>query len=153
MDQKRIEDTISDYHWMVREISRLQSILYSSPKTRNWGVAQYGIDAAMPKGSSIRSKKELEAMDRREMKLYSRLKRFEKLVEAIEIDGDLLVEDIHQVVYDCIADGMSYRAISRHIGMSREKVRQIKDEILNHLCQNCHSSHIWHVLTSEKYAS
>ncbi|MFA1738145.1 hypothetical protein [Lysinibacillus fusiformis] len=38
----------------------------------SWGVAQYGYMAAMPKGSSIRSAKELERMDYRDRIQYAR---------------------------------------------------------------------------------
>ena len=34
-------------------------------------------------------------------------------------------------------EGMSYRAIGLHLGISRETVRRMKDEIINQLCQNC----------------
>lgn len=39
-------------------------------------------------------------------------------------------------------EGMSYRAIGLHLGLSREKVRQMKDNIIDQLCQYCHFVHL-----------
>ncbi|MCY9443217.1 sigma-70 family RNA polymerase sigma factor, partial [Bacillus spizizenii] len=44
----------------------------------------------------------------------------------------------HKVIYDWMMDGMSYRAIGLHLGISRETVRKMKDELINQLCQDCH---------------
>ena len=47
-----MEQLIRDYRWMKNEVTRLQLIIYGYQVPMNsWGVAQYGIDAAMPKGS------------------------------------------------------------------------------------------------------
>lgn len=49
MNPKDIENLINSYHWMVKEVRRLQRVLYGSViPMKNWGVAQYGLEAAMP---------------------------------------------------------------------------------------------------------
>lgn len=144
---ERIEELLRDYHWMVREILRLERSYYGSSHDRSWGVAQYGLEAAMPKGSGGISQAELEAMDKREEWLYKRITKLEEKVEAVESAAETIKGEMHQVVYDCMMDGMSYRAIAKHLGVSRDKVRQIKDEIISQLSQN---DQIRQVLNSEK---
>ncbi|MGM0903078.1 MAG: sigma-70 family RNA polymerase sigma factor [Bacillota bacterium] len=134
---EQIEQLLRDYPWMKREVDRLQRALYgyASPM-KSWGVAQYGIEAAMPKGSSGKSQMELRMMDLREERLYKRLDKFEDRVYALEWAGELLSDEKEKVVYDCILDGMSYRSIAHLLGMTRNQVKKTKDSILNQLSQN-----------------
>ncbi|WP_338788799.1 sigma factor-like helix-turn-helix DNA-binding protein [Metabacillus sp. FJAT-53654] len=137
--QTQVEQLIKDYHWMRKEVNRLERILYGySTPMKSWGVAQYGEDAAMPKGSPGKSQMELEKMDIREERLLKRLWKLQGRVFALEAAADYLNDEIEKIVYDCMLDGMSYRAIGYHLDISREKVRQIKIDFLNQLCQNCH---------------
>ncbi|XQY90656.1 sigma-70 family RNA polymerase sigma factor [Metabacillus sp. HB246100] len=137
--QEQIEQMIRDYHWMRKEVDRLERILYGySTPMKSWGVAQYGNDAAMPKGSSIKSQTEIENMDIREERLLKRLWKLQGQVFALEAAADYLNDEMEKIVYDCMLDGMSYRAIGYHLDISREKVRKIKIDFLNQLCQNCH---------------
>lgn len=138
MNKKEIENLISSYYWMVKEVQRLQSVLYGSEiPMRSWGVARYGLEAAMPKGSPGKSQAELKEMDMREERLFKRLQYFEERVYAIEAAARTINGERHRVIYDCMMEGMSYRAIGLHLGISRETVRRMKDEIINQLCQNC----------------
>lgn len=58
MNRKDIENLVNNYHWMVKEVYRLQKVLYGSTiSMKNWGVAQYGLEAAMPKGSPGKRKR------------------------------------------------------------------------------------------------
>lgn len=134
----QIEELLRDYRWMSKQVDHLQRQLYgySSPM-RSWGVAQYGLDAAMPKGSPGKSVIELEKMDIREERLYKRLKKYEELVYAIEMVGDLLEDEKEKVIYDCLLDGMSYRAIAYEIGITRNQAKESKKAILSQLSQNC----------------
>ncbi|MBO1515591.1 sigma factor-like helix-turn-helix DNA-binding protein [Metabacillus bambusae] len=137
--QEQIEQLIRDYHWMRKEVDRLERVLYGySTPMKSWGVAQYGIDAAMPKGSSGKSQSEIENMDIREERLLKRMWNLQGRVFALESAADYLSNEMEKIVYDCMLDGMSYRAIGYHLDISREKVRQIKIDFLNQLCQNCH---------------
>jgi hypothetical protein len=143
MNKKEVEDLIYDYHWMKSEVYRLYRRLFGGSlfPSRSVGVAQYGIEATLPKGSPLKSYAELEAMDAREERQYKRLKYLEAKVKAIEKIPDYLSDDIQLVILDCMMDGMSYRAIAAHLGMNREKVREIKDKMLCQICQNCHFLH------------
>lgn len=134
-----MEQLIRDYRWMKNEVSRLQEIIHGCQVPMgSWGVAQYGIDAAMPKGSSIRSAREMEAMDLRDKRQLERLKKYESYVYAIEKAPDFLDGEKNKIVFDCMLDGMSYRKIGNHLEMSRDRVREVKDDIIGQLCQNGH---------------
>lgn len=51
MNRKEIENLINSYHWMVKEVQRLQRVLYGSViPMKNWGVAQYGLEVLCQKG-------------------------------------------------------------------------------------------------------
>ncbi|MEK5056029.1 hypothetical protein MHH96_21815 [Niallia sp. FSL K6-0212] len=73
-----IAELIRDYRMMKREIERLQRIIYGkSVPIRSWVVAQYGVEATLPHGSSGKSKEELRDMDIREQKQIMRLQEYQ----------------------------------------------------------------------------
>jgi DNA-directed RNA polymerase specialized sigma subunit len=121
---------IRDYRMMKREIERLQKIIYGkSFPMQSWGVAQYGIDAAMPKGSPGKSLAELKNMDIREKKQIERLEEYQRRVIAIESAGDFLEKEIHKIVYDCMLDGMTRQQIATHLEISRESVDKLRADV------------------------
>jgi hypothetical protein len=145
---EKIEELLKNYKRMLKEIDRLESALYRGGlPDRSWGVAQYGLDAAMPKGNGGISRAELTAMDKRDEYLYKRIKELAEKVNAVDMVLENINSEIHRMVFDCMVDGMSYRSISKHLGISRDKVKQIKDEIISQLSQN---SQIQQVLKLEK---
>ena len=138
-----MEQLIKDYRWMKNEVFRLQKIIYGYQVPMNsWGVAQYGIDAAMPKGSTIRSVVEMEAMDLRDKRQWDRLKKYESYIYAVEKAPDFLAGEKNKIVFDCMLEGMSYRKIGCHLEISRDKVREVKEDIISQLCQNGHFSQL-----------
>lgn len=139
MNPKQVENLIYEYHWRRREVDRLENILYgSSVPMKSWGVAQYGIEAAMPKGSSGKSQYEFEMMDLREERLFNRLEDFRDKVYAVEMVVGEIKDEQQLIIIDCMMEGMSYRSIAAHLGVSREKVRIDKNRMLSQICQNCH---------------
>ncbi len=133
---EEIESLIKDYPWMRKEVNRLEKILYGhSTPMRSWGVAQYGIESSLPKGSSGKSQSELKQIDIREERSYRRLMKFQDIVYGLEIAAEFLDDEKEKVIYDCLLDGMSYRAIAFHVGVSRNQVRKAKESILSQLSQ------------------
>lgn len=151
MELKDIENVISDYHWMSREVDRLESILFGTSGMRNTRlISQYGIEATLPKGSPLKSDAELAVIDRREQKLLQKLERYSKMTAAVEHDQDLLEDDFHKTIYDCMMDGMSYRAIGKHLGISRGKFYREKETILNTIYQKDQKSQIVQYLREQE---
>ncbi|WP_057760652.1 helix-turn-helix domain-containing protein [Cytobacillus praedii] len=143
MNCNEIEKLIYDYHWLRKEVSRLEKIVFGfSVPIKSIGVTQYGVEASLPKGSLLKSEAELAALDVREKRLYKRLNMYRKKVFAIEKIAELhLADDQELTLMDCMMEGMSYRAIAAHLGLSREKIRTLKNELIGHIHQNCHFLH------------
>ena len=140
-----VTELIRDYRMMKREIERLQQILYGKClPMRSWGVAQYGIEAAMPKGSSIRSQEEMKDMDIREQKQVRRLKDYQKKVFALEYIGDFLDKEILKIVYDCMLSGMTRRQIAVHLSLSVDSVDKLRAEVKSQIGTNTTFSNLLH---------
>lgn len=132
MDTKDIEKLIREYHWRKKEVKRLEDILFSvKSSNRSVGVAQYGIEATLPKpNTNIKSHAEMDEMDAREKRLLKRYERFKSDVETVEKMADYLTNDKHLVILDCMMEGMSYRFIARHLSISETKLWQMRSEMI-----------------------
>lgn len=139
MDESRemesiINQMIKDYRWMSKEVNRLQNLLWGrSLPISNWGVAQYGIEAAMPKGSKGKSIEEIKRAESLEEKRTNRLKRYEAEIYLLETLSDSLKTEVQKVIYDCLLEGMTYREIALHINVSKDGVQKEKREIIRQL--------------------
>lgn len=153
MGKGQIEEVgylVENYRFWKKEISRLERVLYGITRPMgSWGVAQYGLDAAMPKGSSIRSEAELKRMDVRERSQIKRLEKLETYVYAMEVAYDMIEDEQLKTIYDCLLDGMTYRQIAEHLSASKDYVRYKKQEVFSQISQN---SQIRTLLTYEKSA-
>lgn len=141
----QIDELVRSYSWMKKEVERLQTIIYGGAiSMKSWGVAQYGVDATLPKGSSGKSQSELKEMDVKEERQYKRLKQYETQVYAIEMAGDLLKAEKDKVIFDCLLDGMSYRAIGQQLGINKDQVKTTRRGIIIQLSQNRQFSSLLH---------
>ncbi|MFF2174958.1 sigma-70 family RNA polymerase sigma factor [Lysinibacillus sp. NPDC058147] len=148
--EEDIDYLVKNYRFWKKEINRLERVLYGgSSSMGSWGVAQYGIDAAMPKGSSIRSAEELKRMDVRERGQIARLEKLRTYVYALEVAYNLIEDEQLTTIYDCLLDGMTYRQIAEHLSASKDYVRLKKQIIFSQISQN---SQISTILTYEKLA-
>lgn len=140
-----IAELIRDYRMMKREIDRLQRIIYGkSVPMRSWGVAQYGVEATLPHGSSGKSQAELRDMDIREQKQIMRLQEYQRKVFAIESAGDFLDKEILKIVYDCMLSGMTRQQIAVHLEISRDSVDKLRADIKAQIGTNTTFSKLLH---------
>jgi len=140
-----IAELVRDYRMMKREIERLQRIIYGkSVPMRSWGVAQYGIEATLPHGSSGKSQAELRDMDIREQKQIMRLQEYQRKVFAIESAGDFLDKEILKIVYDCMLSGMTRQQIAVHLEISRDSVDKLRADIKAQIGTNTTFSKLLH---------
>lgn len=145
---EKINQLIRDYRWMKNEINRLQRIVYGNTfPMKSWGVALYGIEAIMPKGSKGKSAAEMDAMDVREKKQIGRLEMYERYVYALEVAIDELEDERQKIIYDCLLDEMTYRQIALHLAVSKDYVQKQKIDIVRQIRQ---SRQITAILTNEK---
>jgi DNA-directed RNA polymerase specialized sigma24 family protein len=124
-----LEDALRDYHWMIREISRLRDYLEDAGERT---VRQYGIDSDMPKPKGGNTDPVHQEVARRERK-WKRLEKLERKVLCIQDRLHVIMDEREKTVLECMLDGMSYRAIARHMGLSHSHIQRIKDSIVNNL--------------------
>lgn len=140
MTKNELEQMIYDYHWQAREADRIKYLLNNIELPSGVKTTQYGEEATLPKANtSIKSKSEINAMSKREERLYSRYLRYTENTQFVESLASYLTDDIQLIILDCMMEGMSYRSIASHIGTSRYKIGEIKEELLSQLCQKCHN--------------
>ena len=132
-----ISQLIRDYNWMKKEVVRLQRIIYGGTIPMiNWGVAQYGVEATMPRGSKGKSHAELEAMDIREKRQIQRLETYQRYIYALEKAVDVLEDERQKIIYDCLLDEMTYRQIAVHLSVSKDYIQIQKQNIVRQIRQN-----------------
>jgi DNA-directed RNA polymerase specialized sigma subunit len=128
---EQVSNIIRDYHWMVKEISRINNILKDTEFT---GTAQYGLEATLPKGNKVHHDKMDFEVDRR-IKKSRRVEKMERKIRFIQERFDRLKDEREKVILDCLLDGMNLTDISEHLGMSRKHIHKIKDNIAEQLAQ------------------
>lgn len=139
MDKNQLQSLIYKYHWQSKEVARLRSLLFGIDIKTGGLTQQYGIEATMPKANtSIKSKYEIDAMDVREKRQYERYLKYKANVDVVESLLSKTDNEQELIILDCMMDGMSYRSIADHLGVSRYKIGETKDEMLERFCQICH---------------
>lgn len=127
----QIYGILRDYHWMVNEIKRIDKELQ---ETDFKGTAQYGIEATMPRPQGIVGK----ALENEVIRRVEKSKRLNKYIEeVIFINQHIpnITNEKEKVILDCLLDGMSLTAVSKHLGVSRRLVTKIRDDIVEKLAR------------------
>lgn len=124
MTHNDILNIIQDYHWIIKEINRLQLQLN---QVETVGVAVYSDEPkAAPSEPSRRVEKEVV---RREIN-HRRLQKYRMRVTYLQSRMHFVKGDKEQAVLDCLLDGMSLNAIALHLGIHRKTVRGIRNSII-----------------------
>lgn len=108
MNGLEIEDLIRDYSRIKNELKRLGE-KQDSPSFQLGGAA----------GGSARGIK----------RMLSYKKKIEKIMRFYEV----LEDDKHFVIFDCMLDGMTYTDIAKHLCVSRQTLRKLKNEMINQI--------------------
>lgn len=119
-----ILNIIVEYHWMVKEVNRLNLQMQS---VETVGVASYSDE---PKAPYLVSRRIEGEVIRREKKL-DRKSRYERRINFITNSYSLIDKEQDKVVLDCMLDGMSITAIAIHLNMNRKTVQRIRDRIID----------------------
>lgn len=130
MTKKEIEQILKDYHWMINEIKRQRKML--SDEVNGNFTAQYGIEASLPKGKGQNGDPIFQEVVRREKK-SKWIERLEQKVLYIQSRVDRITDERERAVLECILDGMSMKAISRHMGLSTRHIQRIKNSIVTQM--------------------
>jgi DNA-directed RNA polymerase specialized sigma subunit len=127
----QIYGILKDYFWMIREIQKIDRELQ---KTDFSGVAQYGIEATLPHAVGIVGRAIENEIVRRSKK-SERMLEYAKKVNFINERINNITDEKEKVVLDCLMDGLSLTAISKHMGMSRQLVTTIRDKLVENLAK------------------
>ncbi|SDJ76498.1 LuxR C-terminal-related transcriptional regulator [Salimicrobium halophilum] len=130
--ENQVYQILSDYHWMIKEIQRIDKLLN---QTEFAGVAQYGIEATMPKPQGDIAKDAIGNEVARRDKKWKRKKQMVDKVEFIQERIERIDQEREKVVLDCLLDGMSISAISNHMGLSRRHINTIRGNIVAKLVE------------------
>jgi DNA-directed RNA polymerase specialized sigma subunit len=132
MNKKEIASILRDYHWMINEIQRQRKML--SEEINGNFTAQYGIESSLPKGKGQNGDPIFREVIRREKK--SRwIEKLEKKVMFIQEHMDCITNEREKAVLECLLDGMSMIAISKHMGLSVRHVQRIKNSIVDKMSE------------------
>ena len=127
----QIYGILKNYCWMIQEIKRIDRELQ---QTDFQGIAQYGIEASMPKPQGIVGK----ALENEVVRRVEKSKRLNKYIDEVIFVNERITsitDEKEKVVLDCLLDGMSINAISNHLRMSRTSITEIRDNIVDKLAK------------------
>ncbi|MFE4201107.1 hypothetical protein [Aneurinibacillus aneurinilyticus] len=129
--EKTWED-LTGYHWMIKEIERLKKDLDKVTITAPEGsalVAQYGIEATLPKGKG-KKMAYLSVSEAQYERKLQRMKSLEEKVRRIQEGAEKVTCEKERAVLDCILDGERMNFIARHVGISRQYLNEIRRKLI-----------------------
>ncbi|TQK74529.1 hypothetical protein FB479_101125 [Brevibacillus sp. AG162] len=142
---QKVEEEIKDYHWMVKEVERLRKeidkAISSNPSIQEKLVATYGDAAGMPSGKGLRLST-LTIPEERYEKRIERMKSLEEKVRQINDFANNLEDNKYRTVLECMVDGIRMNSIARHVGVSRQRLNEIKRGIVNRLAKELYSEEL-----------
>jgi len=126
MNEKQIESALRDYNWMINEIKRQRQLMgYEGGNL----VAQGGIESTMPKAQGGTSDPVALEVIRRD-KASKWVLKLEDKVLYIQERMCIIQDEREKAVLECMLDGLSMVAITKHMGLSRTHIYRIKDSII-----------------------
>ncbi|WP_200416615.1 helix-turn-helix transcriptional regulator [Virgibacillus salexigens] len=132
MNKEEIESILRDYNWMIKEINSQHAIVSNGVETRM--VAKSGIESTLPRARGGVSDPVAKEVIRRERK-YAWITKLEQKVIYIQERLSAIDDPEEIAVLECILDGMTITAISKHMGLSRKRIYNIKRSIIYKLSQ------------------
>lgn len=128
---EQVEQELKDYPWMVREIDRLRLDL---EQTGTGLTGAYGVDGAMPKAKGGYTDHVQREVQRRE-KQQARLRQLEAVVARLDASAERLEDTRLRTVLACLMAGQRMIQIAQHIGVSRQRLHELKLELLRYLAE------------------
>lgn len=124
---QKTEEDLRSYHWMIKEIDRLHRSLSkaSGVMIQNKLTAQWGIDATLPKGKGDIPSHQIMS-DKRFERQVNRLRKLEEKVDKIDYAVNKYPDGVEKTVLECILDNERMNMIAIHVGVSRQKLNEIK---------------------------
>ncbi|WP_409276383.1 DNA-binding response regulator (plasmid) [Neobacillus sp. SCS-31] len=115
INKYQIYNILKNYHWMNKEVKRIEEELYQLNNTNITETAEGKM--------RIRDTKR------------TRLLEYLEMINFIDKRAPVIVGIKESAILDCLLDGMSVTAVARHFGMSRAQAHRIRDDIVDKLAE------------------
>lgn len=125
----QIYGILKNYHWMLREIQRIDKELSITDFT---GVAQYGVEATLPHAVGIVGRALENEIVRRNDKSVRLYKYIEEVNYINEHKGSI-TDEKEKVILDCLLDGVSITSIALLFKTNRKQIHKMIDNIVDKL--------------------
>ncbi|AQU79735.1 helix-turn-helix transcriptional regulator [Planococcus faecalis] len=129
MNKWQVEDLLKDYHWKLHSVKIMRE---SMNEVNVSMVAQYGLQAAMPKGSGDPSDPILKEVERRDDR-WKKIHAFEKDIQLIQSKLKKVENEREAEVLHWLLEGKSMRWIGMHMGLSHTHIQRIKDAVIRNM--------------------
>lgn len=126
MNRKEIENILKDYHWMINSIKIMRQSLEDAGEGL---TAQYGIEAALPKGKGTTGDPIYREYLRRE-KRWKKIREYEEKIMAIQSLFHLIHDERESEILYWLLDGKSLRWIAMHMGLSHSHIKRLRESII-----------------------
>lgn len=132
MTEKQIEQILKDYHWMINSVKVMRENLQDAGGKL---IAQYGIEAAMPKAQGGSSDPVYTEVVRRS-KHFKTIEGYENKIMLIQKHIHVIQDVREKEVLHWILEGKGYSWIARHMGLSHTHIKRLFSSIAKQLVQD-----------------
>ena len=132
MTEKQIEQILKDYHWMINSVKVMRENLQEAGGKL---IAQYGIEAAMPKAQGGSSDPVYTEVVRRS-KHFKTIEGYENKIMLIQKHIHVIQDVREKEVLHWILEGKGYSWIARHMGLSHTHIKRLFSSIAKQLVQD-----------------
>ncbi|MEY2355576.1 sigma factor-like helix-turn-helix DNA-binding protein [Lysinibacillus capsici] len=128
-----LDQWLKDYHWMIEQIrvGKMQDEVVKTIEYEGAKVANYGIEATLPKASGGTSDPVSYEASRRTQFYVKRVLRYVWKVKEIQERASNVIGEREIFVLHHLFDGYSMRKIAEKMNVSEATVRRIRERILD----------------------
>ncbi|WP_414049793.1 hypothetical protein [Macrococcus animalis] len=123
---EQIARMIKEYQTNVRAVAKLRKEYIED--VCGASIAQYGIEATMPKPQGQTSDPVLREVQRL-MRQDGVIAKFEKRVLYIQNRWDRITDERQAMIFNQILSGASFELISNTVGLTPQRIHQVVNEI------------------------
>jgi hypothetical protein len=142
---QKVDGEIRDFSWTLREVKRLEEHLEQAAGDIGWNgsplVAKYGLEASLP-GASGRKIGEMTLAEKQTERAIRRLTELKEKVSVLTAAAERIADEREKTILDCLMAGQRVNDISRHVGISRQRLNEIRHCIVRKLAYDIYREEI-----------